>query len=375
MSGCKVYLVPGFFGFTSLGALSYFHKVAETLQHALRERGCDAEVVRCPTQPTGSIPRRTARLCRHVVETGGLEADEIHFVGHSTGGLDARVLLSPQVHADRQGLEEQVSDRARSLITISTPHHGSPLATFFTTVQGRHILKLLARTATSAGGRISLVLAARALALAARVDNAIGRRNTFMDQLSTSLLRRVRIDRDDPVWRFLREVSEDQGVILQVTPESLDLFNALASDRPGVFYGCVATAAPPPPFHFGTDVLIVPERALLAGVFVAVHTLNRWSHGQYPYPEPNEATRELLRRDLGFEVTDQTSDGIVPTFSQLHGKLLFAVLADHLDVVGQFHRKEEPLSDWLPSGSGFDQARFDTLWSAIAGEIVRVRTS
>src|SRR5690606_22224444 len=87
MPRCHVYLVPGFFGFTSLGALNYFRRVGETLAGALVDRDCDVQVVECATQPTGSLCRRAQRVIDRVVETGGLEADSLHFVGHSTGGL------------------------------------------------------------------------------------------------------------------------------------------------------------------------------------------------------------------------------------------------------------------------------------------------
>ncbi len=370
MAGSKVYLVPGFFGFTTLGALNYFHRVSDVLRDALKQRGHDADVIECPTQPTGSIPRRARRLCRHCVQTGALEAEEIHFVGHSTGGLDARVLLSPVVNASKDADEATIGERTRSLITMATPHYGTPLASFFTTVQGRYILGILARLATSRGGRMSIVLLARALASVAKLDDVVGRNKTLLDKLSSSLFRRISFHKDDPIWQFVRQVAEDQGVIIQLTPESLNLLNALASDRPNVRYGCVVTAAPEPPFSYRVDELASLERALLAGVFAAFYTINRWSHGQYPYPKPSVETLNKLNGDLPFDVTDQSNDGIVPTLSQLKGTLIQAVAADHLDVVGQFYRSDEPLSDWLPSGAYFDQERFEWLWGLIADVIV-----
>jgi hypothetical protein len=50
-----VFLVPGFFGFTSVGAVSYFERVEQALDAALRRRGAEARIVRCRTQPTASI--------------------------------------------------------------------------------------------------------------------------------------------------------------------------------------------------------------------------------------------------------------------------------------------------------------------------------
>ena len=50
-----VFLVPGFFGFTSIGAFSYFEDVEQALAQALRRRRVEAHVMRCETQPTASI--------------------------------------------------------------------------------------------------------------------------------------------------------------------------------------------------------------------------------------------------------------------------------------------------------------------------------
>ena len=48
----------------------------------------------------------------------------LHFVGHSTGGLDIRLLLTPGVHLVRGDAEERVATHARSAITLATPHFG-----------------------------------------------------------------------------------------------------------------------------------------------------------------------------------------------------------------------------------------------------------
>ena len=96
-----VFLVPGFFGFSSVGAVNYFEDVERSLGLALRRRGVDASIVRCMTQPTASIPRRADVLRRQVIRNGGLRARELHFVGHSTGGLDVRMLLTPASKSPR----------------------------------------------------------------------------------------------------------------------------------------------------------------------------------------------------------------------------------------------------------------------------------
>ncbi|MCA9523647.1 MAG: triacylglycerol lipase, partial [Myxococcales bacterium] len=132
MSSGSVYLVPGFFGFSELGGFNYFYRVAETLQRELRARGYRAQIVECTTLPTGSITARAERLLQHVIASGGLDGDEIHFVGHSTGGLDVRLLLTPGVVLRKSDEEERVGARTRSATMVATPHFGTPLAGFFT---------------------------------------------------------------------------------------------------------------------------------------------------------------------------------------------------------------------------------------------------
>jgi hypothetical protein len=367
-----VFLVPGFFGFTSLGSLNYFYRVSSTLAAALDERGVEARIVECRTKPTGSIRNRAVELLREVVQKGGLEADELHFVGHSTGGLDVRLLLTPGVRLVPSGEEERIGRLTRTATLISTPHFGTPLAAFFTTLQGRHLLKVLTLLALTRGGRYTLFAGAQVLSLAARLDDFTGRRDTFLDVAAQRLLRDLTPGREDPVWSFVKEVSTDQGVILQLTPEGMHLYNAAVVDRPDVRYGCVVTAAPPPPRGYGTSDLRPAIRPVMASVFAFLHTLNRRENRVYGYPSPAADLDEQLGRLLPFTPDASSNDGIVPAYSQLYGELVDAVSADHLDVVGQFRNSGgQSMKDWLPSGSNFDEARFRRVWRNVAGVIGR----
>ena len=82
----------------------------------------------------------------------------------------------------------------------------------------------------------------------------------------------------------------------------------------------------------------------------------------------------MLARAFGRPPGARANDGVVPLRSQLHGKLVWAGLADHLDVLGHFdgggigpERKGEPGHvDWLCSGSNFDRERFVVMTRAIA---------
>jgi len=364
-----VYLVPGFFGFTSLGAYTYFYRVAEVLEAALLDRGLNAKVIECPTQPTGSLKRRAERVIERIDATGGTKADHLHFVGHSTGGLDVRLLLTPGVRLRPDKLEEQIGNRTRTAIFVSTPHFGTPLSNFFTTVQGRHILRLLSVLATTNHGRYMMYAGAQLVAAVARMDDVIGRNRTFLDALSERLLRDLTPAVDDPFWHFIREVSSDQGAIIQLTPEGMHLFNAAVVDRPHVHHGCVITCAPA---RRRPEKLTSPLRVGGWLLFTLLHHISAMEHDHYPYPSPAGAMRDAIESRIGAKITSRSNDGIVPTLSQAYGELIDAVVSDHLDVVGQFRGAGGTAhSDWLVSGSAFDDLHFQRVWGAVANAIAR----
>ena len=366
-----VYLVPGFFGFTAVGAVSYFHDVEHALGRALARRRVDARIVRCRTQPTASIPRRADDLRRQVLASGGLKVDELHFVGHSTGGLDVRMLLTPGVKIAAGASEERITARTRTAISVATPHHGTPLANHFQSVQGQTLLLVLSALATSGQGRGIILAAARAIALAARLDDWLGREDTPLDRVAANLLRRIRFDRRDPLWQYLGEIEHDQGAVLQLTPEGIELFEAAVSDRAGIDYACVVAGVPPPGETFRLRSLLDPEQVALRVLFRLLHALSSQAHPRYPYPSPPKGVRSRLARGLGFAPTPATSDGVVPTLSQLHGRLLHVARADHLDVVGHYTLAGSGTGDWLPSGAGFTPEGFAATWDAVAAAIAR----
>lgn len=369
-----VFLVPGFFGFSTVGGVNYFQDVEQALGQALARRGLDARIVRCRTRPTASIRRRAAELCAEVARHGGLDAPALHFVGHSTGGLDLRLLLSPghtlQGDADARRSAERIGALTRSAASVATPHHGTPLANHFASLQGQTLLMVLSGLATSGGGRGVIVAAAQAIALAAGLDDWLGRHTGPLDRLADGLLAKIRFDREDPLWQYLREIEADQGAVLQLTPEGIDLFDAAVADRPGVAYGSVVTAVPPPQESLSLDTLLDPEYLALRALFRGLHGLCARPHPHYPYPPVAPALQAQLDAALGFAATPAASDGVVPTLSQLHGRLLHVARADHLDIVGHYALAGGS-ADWLPSGAGFTPEAFAAAWDAVAEAIAR----
>ncbi|HTN50389.1 MAG TPA: hypothetical protein VMK32_13255 [Burkholderiaceae bacterium] len=372
MAARLVFLVPGFFGFTSVGAVSYFEDVEQTLGRALKLRGAEARIVRCQTQPTASIPRRADALRRQVLRSGGLAARELHFIGHSTGGLDVRMLLAPGVKIASDGAE-RIARLTRTAISVATPHHGTPLANDFVTVQGQRLLLVLSALATSGEGRGIILAAARALAAIARLDDWFGRGEGPLDRIAEALLRKIRLGRGSALWRYLDEIKRDQGAVLQLTPEGIALFDAAVVDRSAIDYACVVAGVPKPRIELAPAQLLDPEYIALRALFRVLHALTALPHPHYPYPKPGAPVQRRLDRALGFAVTQATNDGIVPTLSQLQGRLLHAARADHLDVVGHYTLASGRTADWLPSGAGFTPEKFSATWEAVAAAIAANR--
>ena len=142
MGAHRVFLVPGFFGFTNLGDFLYFQHAKEILEERLSVCGVDATVRPLDTLPTASIADRARHLAMRLVEHADGDGP-IHLVGHSTGGLDARLLVSASAQLWLDEDARAVVRRVSSVITLATPHRGAPLASFFTSMAGQRLLRLL----------------------------------------------------------------------------------------------------------------------------------------------------------------------------------------------------------------------------------------
>jgi hypothetical protein len=308
-----------------------------------------------------------------VIDLGGLRAGELHIVGHSTGGLDVRMLLTPGLKIAHGDSAERIALRTKTATSVTTPHHGTPLANHFITIQGQTLLLVLSALATSGEGRGAILAAAKAIALVAQMDNWVGRTETLLDRIADGVLRKLRYDRRDPAWEYLGDIQKDQGAVLQLTPESIELFDAAVADRAGIDYGCVVAGVPKPREQWKIKELADPEYIALRALFRLLHALTSQQHPRYPYPKPTKAIQRRLDRALGFKATSATSDGFVPTLSQVHGRILHVARADHLDVVGHYTLAGGSAGDWLPSGAGFTRKAFTATWEAIAAAIVRAR--
>lgn len=111
-----IVLAHGLFGFGDLlpgfQLVNYFNEVAKKLAQP------DLKFIAPQVNPIGSIQDRGDALAESILKHTTPD-DPVHIIAHSMGGLDARHVIT---HRD------DVSPRISTLVTIGTPHRGSPVA-------------------------------------------------------------------------------------------------------------------------------------------------------------------------------------------------------------------------------------------------------
>lgn len=368
MSRHHVVLVPGFFGFGSLGELTYFVGVREALERAFERFSLDVHVVEVQTLPTASIRHRAARVQETLARIAEAEDGPIHIVGHSTGGLDARLAITPTSSLPSEKKFTQ-HDRLRTLVTLNTPHFGTPVASFFGSAAGYPLLRFCAGVITSVlkHGYLPVGFGLRLGGWIVRADDAIGFKRTALDDFFQSVIADFSPERRAELIAFIEGVSRDQSLIFQLTAAGCDLLNASTADPSTLRYGSVVCAARPPRLSNLLAFKHDPYTQSMHALYAALHRVAGFN-SRDRFPEPVAEQRVVLESAFGSFPEGSWSDGIVPTLSQIWGDVIHATRADHLDVVGHFGslRPGAESSDWLPSRSGFDDRAFEELWSDVA---------
>jgi triacylglycerol lipase len=111
-----IVLAHGVLGFGNLGGLPTFVNYFNGVAAHLRRQG--HTVFEPQVNPFGSIAQRGTQLASAISHIAA--ADPIHIIAHSMGGLDARHAITRV---------KGTAERVKSLVTIGTPHRGSPVAT------------------------------------------------------------------------------------------------------------------------------------------------------------------------------------------------------------------------------------------------------
>lgn len=367
----SVVLIPGFFGFTNFGRLVYFSHVKNALERELRELGLEPTITNTSVPPTASLRSRSGAVVRQIAaalaenDPGG----DIALVGHSSGGLDARLLTTPGVDLELAGEVdvEAIASRVTAVVTLCSPHRGTPLAELFNSLLGQKLLRLLSLITLEVlrEAHLPLSMLARIGAAIARARLPGGKTEAILDHLHSELLGFLPDDERDDIDDFLQNMGRDQSLMGQITPAGADLFAASAGPREGTRYGSVIARAPHPSLR--GQLRISRRLEVQAG-----YMLYRWLHraAAEPGPSPKLESHQIagLREAFGKLPEVEDSDAIVPTLSQVHGDVVWAGDADHLDVIGHFHSPYTKPShlDWLMTGAKFDLSTFDELWRNVA---------
>lgn len=358
------------FGFAELAGYDYFTHLRAGLEQRFQAAGLSVLFEDVPAPPTSSLRYRSRILASTIAKSAGNEEGPIHLVGHSTGGLDVRLVLSPSVNLGLPAELMAFRSRVESAVLINAPHYGTPLAGYFATVSGTRFLYALSllTVVSLSFGEPSLAIFSRLLAGVGNIDAVLGGNLKLLSRITDSVLRFVEKDSREEIHEFLSMIRVDQGAIIQIMPEAMDLFNAATENAPHVRYACVASAAPPPRSLRMARRIRSPYAALTAALFSMLYQFTSQCRKVYPYARPTPRQSELIRAGVDHPVSDASNDGIVPTLSMIWGELIWAGEADHLDVLGHFYDEIKPTNhtDWVTSGARFTRQRFRALLDAIA---------
>ncbi len=366
-----IILVPGFFGFSNLGGITYFHHVREVLEEAFEARGLEANVISVSTYPTGSIRRRASRIAETLQE----QVDDdgpIHLIGHSTGGLDTRLMVTPNVSLPTEVDVQPWARRVRSVVTIATPHLGTPMASLFNSVFGQNLMWAitLGTIYTLRFGKLPLRALVELVGIVTHIDKRLGLKETVREQFYRELFSDFDPVRRAAINEFLHNIRTDRAVVGQLTPGAIDLFNASTGDRNTTRYGCVITRAASLSLGALSTLKVDPYAHASHAMFRVLQFITARNGHYFDLKRDEELA---LVRAYGDLPSARSNDGVVPTLSQVWGEIIHVARADHLDVCGHFRDPghKPPHVDWFISGSGFRRPNFDALWGDVTSFLLQ----
>jgi pimeloyl-ACP methyl ester carboxylesterase len=382
-----VVLAPGFLGFDHFGGFPYFGQTVGTaIRVALEEQRGDRpltlKLLPATTNPTGSLEDRQLELLNQLKKALPSDGEDVrlHIVGHSTGGLDAELLLrATPLFTDAWRPEDlRVRAAIRSVVTVCAPLNGSGIAD---SALGRFLATGKEPTLASVREWLRSGASVNGLKeVVAVLGDALGL--VGRDMVVGQLLTGARYDLH-PTAKFLASVLLDRRLLADLRPEAVKfrlnerpldptlrvkrsrvLTIARNSDKPTRagqlfenLYRATAESAQ------DDDPELMPIAAGIKARLQQITVIN--------------ATGDLP------PITPAASDGIVNTLRQLLpgaqeleaelGRIAALVVADHIDVIGYFpgasETKEYSVNGFLESGSAFRDAQFSKLYRLIAREI------
>jgi triacylglycerol lipase len=439
-SRIHVILIPGFAGFDALGQLEYYAGVTRLFHNWYSKHKDRATAVLhyFDNFPTAAVATRSELLRQYIakrIARGEFTSDDkIALVGHSTGGLDIRLLLWDLAHSSSRILtdggrgkavevdREEILRQVDRVVFLSVPQWGTNIADWVHTYRiERHVVLADLRAAVTAsqiplvdtiehliGGAAAdladtdLMFAIRDALREAEADTRRDAMGTAKAQEAASLL---------ALW--LRHMCTDFGALDDLTARS-----SCENDRS--------------PAHFTSDERdeeqeIWAEHNIKTLSFATIGNnpfnlpegpVPRWELLKpWTYPECNNDSERAAKTDVPYRVCYRAcaggpftcpphsgrlvakgaqsgklreievweNDGIVNTASMLWPNWRDTVLVegDHMDIVGHYERvcaidgrgREFQAYDLLKSGSGFTTATFNDVWTQIFDFCIPAKTS
>jgi len=367
-----VVLVPGFLGFARLGGFYYFADRLIAVLRSLLEEALEhpVPVVPCTTLPTHGLGDRQRHLLGYLERLSGEKlsgVERIHLVGHSTGGLDAQLLACTKPVEGRTWAKAAngVRRKIRSVVTISAPHYGTPLADSWLAYWGENPLLwwgAYVPEAVKFGYHLLRLLPEEAPAIA-----------------------RLQLAHPRDVISFLGRVAFNRTLIAELRPAHMEALRPALAPEPEVVLTCFVTATEP------RDAGERPSDAF----FKQMYGLTRGDGGEVAPPVQGcmRLLDDLIRRRTDLVVCSdrkrippridaELNDGVVNTARQLvdpsaPSQVGGFVVADHADVLGHYDRQDSLIAGesynagLFHGGAGFGDDEFFTLYRRVAQAIVK----
>jgi triacylglycerol lipase len=437
-----VVLIPGFAGFDALGQLEYYAGVTplfRSWQEKHKDRST-AVLHYFDNFPTAAVATRSQLLSQYIIKRiarGEFTSDDrIALVGHSTGGLDIRLLLWNLAQLSGSILTDggrgkgkavelkphEILERVDRVVFISVPQWGTNIADWVRTYRIERQIVVAELRAAITASQIPLVdtlerLISGAAAALANTDLIFALqdalRETEADTQRSPMGTAKAQEAASLLGLWLRHMCTDFSAIDDLTAEvppdndgSPAHFNAKEREQERSIWRehqiktrSFATVGNNP-FHFREDP--VPRWELLkpwtypecnkdkkqaAETDVPYRICYRACAGgpfAYTPPDASKLVIKNLQSEEPREIALWENDGIVNTASMMwpDQEETLLVDGDHMDIVGHYKRvaavkgsgREFQAYDLLKSDSGFTSATFDAVWNAIFDFCVPVKT-
>jgi len=203
-------------------------------------------------------------------------------------------------------------ERVRTVVTLNTLTRGRLLPILFYPVRNTASLRAVSSYLCDAAiWRPSLTVFSSWIAFMGRLDDALGVHIKLLDKSVQLVLRFVEKEGQMEVRELLNGIRRDQGGIIQLTPESMDIFNAAVENSSAVRYGSIASWGPHRPDSVRLERAFAHGRTVSNTVFDSPRTReSRFENVSVSVPEAT--AHEKIERALGREMQDGLNDGLVP---------------------------------------------------------------